>query len=337
MPDVPLDFSWEIAASGYRWLHTHAIDQEVRGHYLVANRPTGAAASRVCRYQPLIKFSGLFLQFAELEPNLDAIAAFANAFGHLGPPLAKPVVLYDRAKGDRAPVAPGEHIGAWTKEILIMRLTAQLWEAARKGDTAYLSRMIFWETDGSGVRIDTHPDLQLDNLPPPPFHVDKAWIAASHLGDDVLGRFIPGDLIKPAFHRVQTHVNEQLRHRASPRLLWDPQRERLGLYIVPEGLIGALWVQLARAIERDSRFRRCGECGTWFELAPDTARSDKRYCSTPCRTKAYRRRQAEAVRLDSEGRSVEEIAQKLQSEPETVRGWIEKTRSASGSSPAGAT
>jgi hypothetical protein len=140
---------------------------------------------------------------------------------------------------------------------------------------------------------------------------------------------VPGDLVQPALHYLQSKINEKLDGRASPRLLWDAKRERLGLYIVPAGLVGALWLQFARAVERDSKFRQCAECGIWFELAPGTARADKLYCSTPCRTKAYRKRQAEAARLHGEGCSVEDIARALESDPETVRGWIERKRDSS--------
>jgi hypothetical protein len=168
-------------------------------------------------------------------------------------------------------------------------------------------------------------------LPEAPARVERAWIAGTHLGDDLLGRFVRGDLVKPALHYVQSTVNRQLEGRASPRLLWNANRERLGLYLVPESLIGALWLQFARAVERDSQFRQCAECSIWFELAPGTARTDKVYCTTPCRAKAYRKRQAEAVRLHGEGRSAEEIARALESDPETVRGWIEQKRGSGGS------
>jgi hypothetical protein len=142
--------------------------------------------------------------------------------------------------------------------------------------------------------------------------------------------------VKPALHYVQSKINAKLEGRASPRMLWDAKRERLGLYIVPDGLVGALWLQFARAVERDNRFRQCAECGIWFELAPGTARADKLYCSTPCRTKAYRKRQAEAARLHAEGQSIEEIAQVLENDPDTVRGWIAR-KAPSGGPPQGGT
>jgi DNA-directed RNA polymerase specialized sigma24 family protein len=38
--------------------------------------------------------------------------------------------------------------------------------------------------------------------------------------------------------------------------------------------------------------------------------------------------------MDAEGRSIEEIARVLDSEPDTVRGWIARTRGSSASDPA---
>jgi hypothetical protein len=214
-----------------------------------------------------------------------------------------------------------------------MRYAIDIWEAARNGDVGRLERVIHWSPAGSGVEIVGHPDVPRGQLPEGPARVERAWIASAHLGDDVLGRFVPGDLVRPALHYVQSTINRQLEGRASPRLLWDAKRERLGLYIVPDSLIGALWLQFARAVERDSQFRQCAECGIWFELAPGMARSDKVYCSTACRTKAYRKRQAEAARLHGEGRSLEDIARELESDPDTVRGWIERRLGPDGSPP----
>ena len=182
----------------------------------------------------------------------------------------------------------GEHVDDWIKEILVLRLAVDLWESARQEDADHLKRMISWAPDGSRVSINTHPDLQRGQLPEKPAHVHRAVIAAEHLDPEILARFVPGDPFGPALHCMQGLINEHLHHRASPRLLWEPNRDRLGLYIVPEGLIGALWLQFARAVERDARFRQCSECTTWFEVAPGRGRADKQFCSTACRTRAYR-------------------------------------------------
>jgi hypothetical protein len=331
MPDIPLQFRWQVAEDGYRWLEAHAVHEsdQMREPFLSHGRPIGAGGFRMMQYLPLAAFPGLFRVFADTEPSRDAIRAFANRFGPLGPDLAKTIPLADQPKSTGIPLGTGEPLAAWNDEILIMRFAIAIWEAARNGDVATLERVIHWQPDGSRVEIAGHPGVPGGQMPEPPARVERSTIAHTHFGDGVLERFVPGDLVYPALHYLQSRINQKLEGRASPRLLWDSKHERLGLYIVPTGLIGALWLQFARAVERDSRFRQCAECGIWFELAPGTARSDKLYCSTPCRIKAYRKRQAEAVRLRGEGRSIEEIARQLESDPDTVRGWIERQGGAS--------
>jgi hypothetical protein len=333
MPDIPLQFLWRVAEGGYRWLDSRPgfEPHQKRQPFLTDGRPIGSGGLRMMQYLPLAAFPGLFRVFADTEHSHDGIKAFADRFGPLGGDLAKQIPLYDQPNAEGVAVGTGEALGAWSHEILMMRFAIDIWEAARNGDVGRLERVIFWKEDGSGVQILSHPELAQGQLPQAPARVERAWIAGTHLGDDMLGRFVRGDLVKPALHYVQSTINRQLEGRASPRLLWDAGRERLGLYIVPDGLVGALWLQFARAVERDSQFRQCAECGIWFELAPGTARADKLYCSTPCRTKAYRKRQAEAVRLHGEGRSIDDIARELESEPETVRGWIERKRGSGGS------
>jgi hypothetical protein len=334
MPDIPLQFLCHVAKAGYTWVESHPVlgGSQQHASFLTDGRPIGAAGLHVKEYQPLSAFSGLFRVFADTDPSKDGIKAFADRFGPLGSNIERQIPLSDQPNGKGVPLGTGEPLAAWSHEILTMRLAIDIWEAARDGDVSRLERVILWKEDGSGVQIKSHPELAKGQLPDPPAYVERAWIASTHLGDDMLGRFARGDLVKPALHYVQSKINAKLEGRASPRLLWDAKRERLGLYILPAGLVGALWLQFARALERNSRFRQCVECGIWFELAPGTARADKLYCSTACRIKAYRKRQAEAVRLHGEGRSLEDIACELDSDPDTVRGWIER-KGASGGSP----
>jgi hypothetical protein len=334
MPDIPLQFQWRVAEGGYHWIDARPAfePRQKTQPFLTDGRPIGTSGFRLMQYLPLAAFPGLFRVFADTEPSRDGIKAFADRFGPLGPDVATQIPFSDQRNAKGVSLGAGEPLAAWNEEILTMRFAIDVWEAARNGDLGRLQRVIHWTEDGRGIRIDSHPDLADGQLPDPPDRVERAWIAGTHLGDDVHGRFVPGDLVKPALHYVQSKVNEKLQGRASPRLLWNRKRERLGLYIVPDGLIGALWLQFARAIERDSRFRQCAECTTWFEVSPGRGRTDKQFCSTACRTKAYRKRQAEAVRLHGEGRSLDDIASELDSDPDTVRGWVER-KSASGGSP----
>lgn len=85
-------------------------------------------------------------------------------------------------------------------------------------------------------------------------------------------------------------LNAHLRSRVETTLLRDPRDGRPVLFTMPNSLIGELWLQLARTIDSDKRFRQCRECRRWFELSPDKARTDKEYCSQACRSRAYRAR-----------------------------------------------
>jgi hypothetical protein len=237
MPEIPLQFGWRVAQGGYHWVDSHPVFEhnEQRQPFLTDGRPIGAAGYRVLQYLPLAEFPGLFRVFAETEPSHDGVKAFADRFGPLGGDIAKQIPLYDQPNAQGTPMGFGEPLAAWTNEILMVRFAIDIWDAARNGDVSRLERVIFWTEDGSGVQILSHPELPNGQLPQTPARVERAWIAATHLGDGVLERFVPGDLIKPALHYVQSTINEKLEGRAVPRLLWDTKRERLGLYSCRRG------------------------------------------------------------------------------------------------------
>src|SRR5258708_3781240 len=77
----------------------------------------------------------------------------------------------------------------------------------------------------------------------------------------LLKRFRPGDVVLPARIYLQEIVNKRLAKFVAPRLLWSlPDRNKMGLYIVPDTLIGCLWIQLAMAIAEFRKFRICEGC-----------------------------------------------------------------------------
>ncbi len=61
-------------------------------------------------------------------------------------------------------------------------------------------------------------------------------------------------------------------------------------YLEPPNLLGAMWVQLAGAVEGATSFTPCAECSVWIDTAPGSNRPDKAYCSPACRQRAYRKR-----------------------------------------------
>src|SRR5262249_9802207 len=65
--------------------------------------------------------------------------------------------------------------------------------------------------------------------------------------------------------------------------------------------------KFAEAISMNKRYRECKECGQWFEIPLRGARISREYCSTGCRSKAYRERQQRAYELHTQGKSFKEI------------------------------
>ena len=327
MPHQSIQFQWDIHEGGYEWIEARLAELDGGpsdpGPFLTDSRPVGAAGFAVTRYNPLAEHSGLFRVFADIDPTEDAIKAFADRYGLLGGEAARIIVLTEDVGDKKGPVGIGESLSAWHRELLAMSQAVTLWELARHGDVEQLSRFIHW--DEKGVQYRSHPDLASGELPELPYLKTIASIASENRQPDPFDRFKRGEVIQPALYYVQRVVNKHLKERVSPRLLWNESRTHLGVYFVPGSLVGALWLQFAQAIERNNDFRKCAECGIWFELSPQTARSNKTYCSNACRTKTYRKRKAEAQRLHAEGVPDAEIAYRLGADSKTVKGWIAKS------------
>lgn len=319
------EFQWDVYNDGYRWIDTiTANDEKQKGPFLTDGQRLGARGFAILRYNPLALFSGLFRVFAETEPTADGIKAFADKYGPLGGDAEKIITLHESHAKKGHYVGVGEDKHAWRNSILAMRRAVDLWDKARLGDVEYLSQVIRWDDEGVHYISESKP-LRAEH-PDHPRIEAFSLIATEKYKPAVLERFRRDDVIEPALYYIQRTVNENLKGQASPRLLWNRDHRQLGLRIVPGSLAGALWLQFAHAIERDSDFRRCSECGIWFELSVHSGRSDKVYCSNACRSRAYRKRQATAVSLHAEGHSESEIAERLNSDIDAVKGWIAKSQ-----------
>jgi hypothetical protein len=89
---------------------------------------------------------------------------------------------------------------------------------------------------------------------------------------------------------LQVTIDQRLANSTAVRM--DEASGRPVLRFRPRHLLGALWVQLARAVDGNRSFRACQTCGRWFELDPSIARTNRLYHTAACRQKAYRQRVA---------------------------------------------
>jgi hypothetical protein len=315
MPEPAHQFVHRVAAAGYGWIdaETAAVESHA-GRWLTPREPGRNART----YAPLAEHSGLCRILAATEPSEAGVRAFADSFGLLG--MGTEMIQIQRTATGSA-VGIGEPLSAWQQQIGYLRSVIELWEHAVAGDVERLSEHILWAPDGTWVAFDTHAATPIGTDGPPlGWGRETIWNRRPHGPPEEALK--PGDLVRPALTWVAQTINRFLKDEVATELRWNAERTALKLQLMPRNLAGAAWLQLASAVERNVQFRQCAECGTWFEVSPGVGRTNKLFHSAACRTRAYRRRQAEAHRLLSIGIGEEEIARELDVDPETLRGWL---------------
>lgn len=111
------------------------------------------------------------------------------------------------------------------------------------------------------------------------------------------------------------------------RVAFIPEKKKATGYTMqtmPTNLLGALWVQFGQAVAENKQFRSCAACGKWYEIAPPFNRKSRDYCEDACRSRAYRERKDQALRMAASGKSVKKIAEVLESTVATVEGWLKQ-------------
>ena len=102
----------------------------------------------------------------------------------------------------------------------------------------------------------------------------------------------------------------------------------------PAGLFGNLALQLALTASRSAGWDVCMDCGMPYPVGKRNPQAGRRNFCPDCGRKAanklaardYRSRIGKAQQLHDQGKAIEEIAQQLVSDPDTVRGWVERKR-----------
>jgi hypothetical protein len=340
MANEVFDFRWRVPEDGFKWVEARVYVNEggadprrLRHDSRLEEKPQWVLSDGVAvgtryvvrQYNPLRMFTGLFRTFAAVDPTREAILTFANTYGDLG--IARPLDVRSPSDHRQLYFVRGETLADWVTEIDAMRQAVAIWDMVRARDVPGLSRHIRWDQGNGGPNwvYDSHPEL-------PPFHVDprRAVPAGAGRHTDLIlpvpDLFKPGDVLMPATFLVQNWINTHLMRRVSPRVVYDLDRGAQALRFYPESLLGALWLQFAQAIDGDKEYRACRECGKWFEVSLDAFRTNRVFCSDPCKSRDYRRRKDRARQLRAEGRSAKEIAKELDTELETVKKWVAKRK-----------
>jgi hypothetical protein len=291
-------FYWDIPERGFRWADHLGKTENARTE---AVRLLVAELGPVRRRWPIREKPALFRIFADTPPTEDGIIGFASSYGSLG--IAQ-VVTFPEAVIPRnfdgndlgfEMVGYGEALFRWQQEIARLREAVDLWDAVRGNDYTELQRVLgggkalivernFIAEVGDPSTVGTWPDVAADTRVAP---------HSATLRDTNLDRSLSqAEICQLAWHRVEQQITDQLRMLTEPCLVYSDSMQRPMLHLVPRTLLGALWLQLAWAIDGRKDFRKCGSCGDWFAVGHGereftTARV---FCSDGCRVRENRRK-----------------------------------------------
>ena len=328
MPDALFSYHGCVPPDGFAWIAARPTAEPVGKEpqpFLVAARPEeGASGERAYELSDLDVVA--YRSFAETQLDQESLLAFANKFGALG--LAVPITFNPENARDHEAELQGESLQEWQRQISVMAELVALWDLYRAGDREGLARHFRRgdETQRDVVTFFSHADAEGETGRSTLGHLDtRERVLFDEALLEVHRRTEPGDELFPALVSLKQRLDEQLQKcekRAAPFLTWA-SRDRLALRFSVCTLASALWLQFADAVANNRSYTRCEVCKRWFELAPDTARSHKRFCSDACRVAAYRDRQDRARRLYfDQKKTFEQIAKELGSRVVTVRRWI---------------
>lgn len=176
-----------------------------------------------------------------------------------------------------------------------LREAVDLWDAVRGSDYAELERTLgggkaltvdrnFIAEVGDPSTIGPWPDVAADTRVVP---------HSAALRDTNLDRSpSQAEICHLAWHQVEQEVTVHLRTLTEPCLVYSDSVQRPMLHFVPKTLLGALWLQLAWAIDGRKDFRRCRSCRDWFAVGHDAREftAARVFCSDGCRVRENRRK-----------------------------------------------
>lgn len=257
-----LNWSKPGEGSGFEWVPGKAAGTATIIEWLT---PIGANWSS---YRPLSDTPTLYAEFANVSATEDfyqAAREFANNYGALGGGYQ-----LEFQADDSNEIQIGESLSSWQRESQVMAEAVMLWKLAKDRNTQALSKRVKYLHEERRIRHIYGPSV-----------------------NDFTGDHIPGDIRfnevhRPALIVLQNVITKRLAGRVEAYLHPDSSDyEQMSLRTTPTSLIGALWLQLARAVTSGAPPIQCAadDCTVW--IIP--RRKTKKYHSDECRKRQWER------------------------------------------------
>ncbi len=343
---VAVEFGWPEPTAGHEWVQARLVhdDWTLAKRETVVLVPRGVKVAliefweRPC-YQPFKTETGLFRNFALLPNDKDSVLTFADRYGSLSiGRLAVPIELKDKLpkpprtcsladvrknwlsaeaseamgwanRWNEQGAVTGDTLEDWTDNIRKLKVLVRLWDALRENDRKALTQIVKIEEKDSSTTficlISENGEL-----------LWSKYMVGKHFRE--LRQAAESTLIEALWE--ETRGGFDLAMQAAPRPAFAH------IVLAPNSLRTAIWLQFAAAVCENKDFRQCEVCGKSFQISPETSRTSRTLCSSACKAKAHRTRQARALALAVRGKTVRQIATAVGSKEITVKGWMKNAR-----------
>jgi hypothetical protein len=340
----PAGYRWE---SGYRW-QIGQTSQEIR-----ASDAVDVLVPNSCERVPYEPPANLFMLLKDTPPTKRGVLDFANNFGmlDLNTDTSKTIEAFARERmrlGLRRPELPSrdntptvlsdngslicEPLAKWHDAIRDLKYAVSRWDVARgavtddkndhPGSAKIDLQQVFYEQLRSAVAVEASlHDLRSTGVTLMRF----ASVPTVVVDHPRMGRVTMSKRdYDPAQHGPVLARPKTAPHASGPETRVSlPTKFRFPL--VAQTLLGFCWWQLKLAVQGDVQFRRCLACGQMMIVAPETPgpsharpRQSRKTCGDSCRIRlSYYRSRYRSGRI-----SIAEIAARLNSDAQTVRGWL---------------
>ena len=292
---------WPVSNTGHSWVTGTAVDYDGTScesrRWLTDGLPPEAPKTSFAEIEPFSIDSALFLNFCLADQSEESIKDFADKYGSLGESVKRLIKVHEPNDPSLdCKEVIGESFEDWTRETENLEFAVQLCygilEKHRKKDVGVAMFFPINRTDSEQGQRYTLRKAEITDVDAALAELDE--LISSHL---------------ECFLTMQEgHFDEEN---------W------LSLAFQTHSLLSGLWLQFAIAVSERKVFHQCKQCLRWFEIEPGQ-RTSRVFCSGSCKYKAYQERQETAVRLRSEGMTIEDIATKVNSNPWTVERWVKE-------------
>jgi hypothetical protein len=283
----------------FKWQRLEEVNLvDVDGTPVLAGWPADAW------YEPLRLERALFEEFARLPDEPEAFVAFAKAYGTLA---MKDVLLTGGSVG------PADlPLEVWSAHRQLLRYAVDLWDAIEEGRVEPLMGRTITVVEPDDFDAELYAKYEgrtvVAQVVAPLGETEEIAYSWEHSGQRVAWRDVPREqpiaylerrnLSPTATARaaLAQFVTRHCRNLSVTMVLTTAPGAPLRMTFQVESLIGAMWLQLALAIDGKRKYRSCPVCGRWWDAT--AARSDKLTCSDRCRKSKQRAQMTDAKEGD---------------------------------------